>query len=327
MEQKCLAVIDLLGFSNMVKKDHGIARDVLSDFYNIAFKTIKPKTALKGHLFSDTLMVYSNDNAILVNGLCEIYRECLKKSKDYLNKQDFFLLPRGGVSIGIVNIENRMEAPNLKKDFIVSPALVHSSEMEKNIKGSRLLIAVKAVSTEEMSITWNASIRTILYEQSFCFWEKYQYQDALWFADLSKESTERKKETGSLIDIVIEFVKEYSKKPLILQHYADTLRIGLLSYSHLFEATMSSNLIDSLVTEFAEDRYWKIWLAIFEMAMQSPDSWAISGTRSFVDFYRKICLSKGWVKLLNEINKPSNSFLKSKIENFINDLSIRTVES
>ena len=326
MEQKCLAVIDLLGFSNMVKKDHGVARDVLNDFYNIAFSIIKPKTALKGHLFSDTLMVYSNDNAVLINGLCEIYRECLKKNKDYQNREVFFLLPRGGISIGLVNIEDRVEAPNLKKDFIVSPALVHSAEMEKNIKGSRLLIAVKAVSTEEMLITWNTNIRTILYKQNFCFWDKYQYQDALWFADLSKGNEERKKEVESLIDIVIELAKENSKNRPILQHYADTLRIGLLSYSHLFEATMSSGLIDRLVTEFAEDQYWKIWLAIFEMAMQSPDSWAISGTRSFTDFYRKICLSKGWVKLLNEINKPRNSFLKSKIDSFINQLSIRTVE-
>ena len=162
MKQKCLAVIDLLGFSNMVKKDHGMARDVLNDFYKIAFKIIKPKASLKGHLFSDTLMVYSNDNAVLINGLCEIYRECLKKNEDYRNRRGFFLLPRGGVSIGIVNIEDRVEAPNLKKDFIVSPALVHSAEMEKIIKGCRLLIAVGATSAEEMSCLRSSSIVSII---------------------------------------------------------------------------------------------------------------------------------------------------------------------
>lgn len=325
MEQKCLAVIDLLGFSNMVKKDHAKARDVLNDFYNIAFNIIKPKTALKGHLFSDTLMVYSDDNAILVNGLCEIYRECLKKNEIYPNRSDFFLLPRGGISIGFVNIENRTEAPNLRKDFIVSPALVHSAEMEKNIKGSRLLIAVKVESEEETSITWNSSILSILYEQDLCFWKRYKYKDLLWFTDLSKQVPERKIEAEALINIAIDLVKENSLEKVTLEHHADTLRIGLLSYSHLFEAAMSSELIDRLIMEFEEEKYWKIWLAIFEMAMQSPDRWAVSGTQGFVDFYRKICLSKGWDKLLSEINKPNNSFLKSIISNFINELSIRTV--
>jgi hypothetical protein len=324
--EKGLAFIDLLGFSSMVKKNYNRARDVLDDFYNISFKIIKAKPILSGHLFSDSLLVYSDDKAILVNEICAIYRECLKKNKDYQGRNDFFLFPRGGISVGIVNIEERREAPNLKKDFIVSPALVHSTEMEKNIKGCRLLIAVKTGSEQAMEIEWNDSIRSILYNQDFCFWDRYRYKDALWFADLSKTNEERKKEVEKLIDIAIALMKDNSDNASFLDHHTDTLRIGLLSYSHLFQATMSSDLLNRLFREFTEDKYWKIWLSIFEMAMQSADSWAVAGTGRFVDFYKKVCLSKGWVSLLEEINKPNNSYLKDVIENFIKELSINVVE-
>jgi hypothetical protein len=213
----------------------------------------------------------------------------------------------------------------LTKDFIVSPALVHSTEMEKSIKGSRLLIAVKTGSAEDMSITWNDSILSILYEQNFCFWEQYQYKDALWFADLSKDNEARKKETEDLIDIAIALVKDNSGNFAILEHHTDTLRIGLLSYSHLFQATMSSCLIDRIIEEFTEDKYWKVWIAIFEMAMQSPDNWAVPGTQKFVDFYKRVCSSRGWSKLLEEVNKSNNSYSKRVIDSFINELNINTV--
>ena len=325
MAEKALAYIDLLGFSAMVKKDHLRARDILNDFYNISFKVIKSKLMLKGHLFSDSLLVYSDDKATLVNGICEIYRECLKKNRHYQNRNAYFLLPRGGVSIGIVNIEDRAEPPNLTKDFIVSPALVHSAEMEENIKGSRLLIAVKAGSAEEVEVTWNNDILAILYEQDFCFWEKYRYKDALWFADLSKDCEARKKETEDLIDIAIALVKDNSNNSNILDHHTDTLRIGLLSYSHLFQATMRSNLIDRIIEEFVDDKYWKVWIAIFEMAMQSPDNWAVSATEKFVDFYKRVCLSRGWAHLLEEVNKANNSYSKRVIDGFIKELNINTV--
>ena len=325
MEEKALAFIDLLGFSAMVEKDHLRARDILNDFYNISFKIIKSKSVLKGHLFSDSLLVYSNDKAALVNAVCEIYRESFKKNKDYQDRSNYFLLPRGGISIGMVNIEDRVEAPNLTKDFIVSPALVHSAKMEKNIKGSRLLVAVRTGSNEEETVTWNQDISSILYGQDFNFWEKYQYKDALWFADPSKEYDARKKETEGLIDIAIALVKNNSANSIALEHHADTLRIGLLSYSHLFEAVMSSPLVERILSEFAEDKYWKVWIAIFEMAKRSPDNWAVPGTQKFIDFYKRVCLSSGWIKLLKEVNKSGGSYQKSLLGNFIKELNINAV--
>ena len=58
--EKILAFVDLLGFSQMVNTDEKKARVVLNDFYNIAFKEIKIRPSVNGHLFSDSLLAYSN---------------------------------------------------------------------------------------------------------------------------------------------------------------------------------------------------------------------------------------------------------------------------
>ena len=141
MSEKTLAFLDLLGFSSMVTRDRDRARDVLSDFYNICFRAIKDIQSIEGNLLSDSLIAYCSDREVLIKCLCKIYRNCLKKNREYDDVSSFFLLPRGGLSKGVVHIENRIESPNLPKNFIVSPALVHSAKMESSIKGSRLLIA------------------------------------------------------------------------------------------------------------------------------------------------------------------------------------------
>jgi len=128
---QALAFIDLLGFSQMVGSNSSRSKEILNDFYNITFRIIKGKDEVQGHLFSDSLLAYSNAPAVLVNIITEIYRECLKKNDTYeFNLSKHFLLPRGGISYGVVDIQHRIEAPNLSKNFIVSPALVHSAKME-----------------------------------------------------------------------------------------------------------------------------------------------------------------------------------------------------
>src|SRR5258706_8704964 len=122
---RILAFVDLLGFSKMVESNYGEARTVLNDFYNICFSVIKRDATVNGSLFSDSLLAHSSNNASLVNCITEIYRKCLAKNEHYTNTDKFFLLPRGAISIGYVNIEERQTSPNLTKDFIVSPALVH----------------------------------------------------------------------------------------------------------------------------------------------------------------------------------------------------------
>lgn len=189
---KILAYVDLLGFSRMVKLNHLQARTVLNDFYNICFSVIKTTPQVRGSLFSDSLLVHSEDYPALINCVTKIYRRCLLKNDTYNALSDFFLLPRGAVSVGIVNIEEREDAPNLTKGFIVSPALVHSAELEKSIKGSRLLIAVNKNNNESQAIVWNQSINSILYENtSFELWKNYKYQDSLWFRDITKTELAR----------------------------------------------------------------------------------------------------------------------------------------
>ena len=118
---KIIAYIDLLGFSKMVETDYNKAREILNDFYNISFKIIKRDKKVKGSLFSDNLLAFSDDYPALINCVTEIYRECLKKNATYNKGTDFFLLPRGAISVGYLNIEERQTSLNLTKDFIISP--------------------------------------------------------------------------------------------------------------------------------------------------------------------------------------------------------------
>src|SRR5687767_2340628 len=111
--ERILAFVDLLGFSTMVRNDPQRAREILNDFYNICFRVIKEDTRVNGSLFSDSLLAHSTDYTALLNCMCKIYRECLNANANYTDTSNFFLLPRGAVSIGYVDIEERLEAPNI----------------------------------------------------------------------------------------------------------------------------------------------------------------------------------------------------------------------
>lgn len=322
MEQ-AVALIDLLGFSEMVKANPTSATNVLNDFYNICFNEIKGMPSVKGHLFSDSLLCYSGNKAALLNSMTSIYRKCLAKNENYRMGSKFFLLPRGGISVGIVNIEERTEPPNLTKNFIVSPALVHSATMEREILGSRLLVAVRNDYPEENEILWNNRVKTILYlDEAYDFWEKYVYSDALWFADLALDPNLQRREIRKLLEITTKLVKENSSNPKFLAHHIETLRIGLLSYSRFFEGAGRDNLIESLIEDFSGNKYWKIWISMIEMAMQSPDNWAVPAREDVVTFYKKVGLSKGWVNVLREINHPKRSHLKKLFYQFVNEMKI-----
>jgi len=316
---KALAFLDLLGFSNMVRYDYSRAKDVLDDFYNIAYKLIHKNPKITGTLFSDSLIAYSDDKSLLLDTLCQIYRECLRMNARYTERDKYFLLPRGGISIGLVTIEPRTVAPNINNEFIVSPALVHSVKMESGVKGSRLLVAVNLDNGEDIEFTWNQNIRTILYDDdSIEFWSKYQYKDALWYSDLSKEDNDQKREIEELIDIAIRLVVDNNATAENMIQHIGTLRIGLLSYSKFFEATRPSELFSDILHIFREDKYWLIWVALIEMAMQSKDSCAVSNIPVLNDFLKKVSLSPGWIEVLKEINKSRNQYIKGLFEQLYN---------
>jgi hypothetical protein len=324
---KILAFVDLLGFSKMVESDYGRARIVLNDFYNICFSIIKRDQRVNGSLFSDSLLAHSSDYASLVNCITEIYRQCLARNEHYQNTDKFFLLPRGAISIGYVNIEERVTSPNLTKDFIVSPALVHSAKLEQSVKGSRLLVAVKSGNDDqEKSLVWNREIKTILYENSsFEFWKNYTYSDSLWFLDLKKSTEQQQQEVLDLIRVSIKLVENNSKNEKALEQHVNTLRIGLLSYTKFLESS-SDAILAEVIKKFSADKYWIVWLTVFELITNCKDPFLFSSSPKVVAFYKKCSLKPGWVKVLEEINKPGQKYLLQSFQRFLDELAIRTTK-
>jgi len=312
---KALAFLDLLGFSNMVQHDYSRAKDVLDDFYDIAYNLIRSNPGISGTIFSDSIIAHSDEKSLMLDTISQLYRECLRMNARYTQRDHYFLLPRGGVSIGVVNIEPRTTAPNIKNEFIVSPALVHSVKMEAGVKGSRLLVAVNLDNGEDIEFTWNQNKRTVLYDDdSIEFWSRYQYKDALWFADMGKEAAEQKQEIEELIDIAIKMIIDNNAVDDHLLQHIGTLRIGLLSYSKFFEATNPSALFAEVLHTFREDKYWLIWVALIEMAMQSKDAGAVPDIPVLNDFLKEVTLSPGWIEVLKEINRDHNRYIKGLFE-------------
>ena len=322
--EKILAFVDLLGFSQMVNTDEDKARVVLNDFYNIAFNEIKKRPSVNGHLFSDSLLAYSNSREDLINCLAAIYQKCLLKNDSYSELSKFFLLPRGAMSVGIVNVEDRQTAPNLTKDFIVSQALVHSAKLESQIKGSRLLVAVKNDQQQQMQLDWNGNIRYGLYQDdSLTFLENYKYKDVLWFPSSDAENNQRDN-LINLIDIAIKLVKENSRNEKVLLQHIWTLRIGLLSYSK-YLGQESDPVLNRIIREFKADQYWLLWMTLIEMIVNSTTEWKYAASKKIVDFYKKTSLKKGWSNLIDELNKPGEQYALKCFEKFIDEMSIQTI--
>jgi len=319
---EALAFLDLLGFSQMVSKSQTQSRQILSDFYNITFGIIKNDPSIKGNLFSDSLLAHSSNPANLVNAITQIYRKCLSKNEEYNQDEmsTFFLLPRGGISFGHIDIQERTESPNLSKNFIISPALVHSAKIESKIKGSRLLIADESLDNNQV-FYWNNDIKSIMYEnKTFEFLAGSRYYDSLWFLDLSKNRLEQKTEVESLIRISIALISANQRNKKALEQHLQTLRIGLLSYSK-FLSPNENPLIEEITEQFQDDKYWTIWITLIEMIMNSPDNWAFEADQLIVPFYKSLSLKKGWSNVLNEIHKPNNEQLRSLFNQFQNNMN------
>lgn len=322
--EKILAFVDLLGFSQMVNTDENKARVILNDFYNIAFTEIKSKPNVNGHLFSDSLLAYSNSREDLINCLAIIYQKCLLKNDSYNELSKFFLLPRGAMSVGIVNVEDRQTAPNLTKDFIVSQALVHSAKLEAQIKGSRLLVAVKNEEQQQMQLDWNRNIRYGLYQDdALTFLENYKYKDVLWFSSFDDGNSQRDN-LINLIDIAIKLVKDNSRNEKVILQHIWTLRIGLLSYSK-YLGQESDPVLNRILREFKADQYWLLWMTLIEMIVNSTTEWKYAASKKIVDFYKKTSLKKGWSSLIEELNKPGEQYALKCFEKFIDEMSIQTI--
>ncbi len=97
------------------------------------------------------------------------------------------------------------------------------------------------------------------------------------------------------------------------------MRIGLLSYTK-FLTPNSNPILSRIINEFEDDKYWLIWLTVFEMIMQSPDSWAFSSKSEIIDFFKTVSLKSSWSYVIKEINKPRNEYQKNLLNSFVQEL-------
>src|SRR5437762_2232052 len=136
--RRIVAYSDLLGFSELVVKELDLAKQLLSQFYTFAQSTkVENSYAdLELFLFSDFLFVQGDRVESVVNYMCQLYRRALQ----YSMNSPAPMLIRGGVARGGVITQQRRAAPQVTKNFIVSPALTHAVKMEALVKGQRLLI-------------------------------------------------------------------------------------------------------------------------------------------------------------------------------------------
>ncbi|MEY8847631.1 hypothetical protein AB9K26_02385 [Psychroserpens sp. XS_ASV72] len=324
-EERILAFIDLLGFSRMVSIDQNKARQILNDFYNISWRLIRSNEDVKGTLMSDSLLLYSSNRTSILNCLSDIYRECFKKNKEYESLgKDFFLLLRGAVSEGFVRLEDRTTSPNLDKNFIVSPALVHSAKLESLVKGSRLLVAVKEDSQEQnREYNWNNNLKSLLYPASSIKYMKgYKYTDVLWFRDESKVLELQRAEVEEMLVIAFELVKDNATNPKVIEQHIQTLRIGLLSYIKFLDRE-DDPILKELLENYTASQYWLLWITMIEMITGGFESWRFEGSKEIVSFYTKASLEKGWIEVINEINKEEQKYLKGTFKAFMKMLDVR----
>jgi hypothetical protein len=317
-----LAYIDLLGFTKMIEKNQKKSTEILLEFYDIAFNSINNDDRLKGNISSDCLLVYSENYPALINCLTAIYRACFLWNNSSTDS-DFYLLPRGAVSVGKMDIGVRDTSMTITKDFMIGTALVHSSKLEPLIKGSRLVVAVnKTEQLQVESLLKNKEICSLLYQNcTFKFWKDYNYVDALWFLDLSKQPNEQKKEVLQLLEIAVKLTKNNNRNPKVVEHYINTLRIGLLSYAPFIDKE-DDIIIKTVLKEFKTGQYWLIWLTVFEILLYIKEE-KHSNLEYLHSFYKKVSLDRSWIHVLEEINKPEKGYLKQSLQNFINSTSIK----
>ena len=325
--RRIVAYSDLLGFSELVVQDPDVAKQLLSDFYNFA-QSIKVQNSfedLELFLFSDFLFVQGDRVERVVNYMCQLFRQALQ----YSEHSQAPMLIRGGVARGGVLTQERRAAPQVTKNFIVSPALTHAVKMESLVKGQRLLISAKE--REELEHFWNSDIKAITYDQPglkpSALFKKYRYKDLLWARDLSLGIEQSRKETMRHINIAAKlYIHNYNKPVGIVAHYAETLRVCLLSYSSLLEPCADdrefvATFVDEILVPHPNS---SVWLGFLECVLMSRDAFAFHIEPAMSSFLRKALLSKYWGEISTALEQPEHSGLRASFQDFI-EAAIPTV--
>ncbi|HEX7047906.1 MAG TPA: hypothetical protein VF275_10100 [Gammaproteobacteria bacterium] len=317
--RKIVAYSDLLGFSELVVKDRAAATQLLSDFYNLAQRT-KADTRfqdLELFLFSDFLFVQGSAVEEVANYMCILYRKALR----YTDRSPAAMLIRGGIARGGVFSQERHEAPNVTKNFIVSSALTHAVKMESLVKGQRLLISAKE--REEIDHFYNAQINAVCYDQPSLkpskLFKKYRYQDLLWARDISLARAAAREEATECIRIASQlFRNNFGNKSIVL-HYAETLRITLLSYSGLLEPT---DVDQGFVAEFVSDTLLPfpnstVWLGFLESVLMAPEGRAFYLNQGLMAFLRQAILINQWGEVSAALQQPEHAQLLERVQEFV----------
>jgi len=318
--RRIVAYSDLLGFSELAVQKPETASLLLSDFYNYA-QNIKVQNSyedLELFLFSDFLFVQGDRVERVVNYMCQLYRQALEHSEH----SEAPMLIRGGVARGGVVTQQRREAPQVTKNFIVSQALTHAVKMESLVKGQRLLVSAKE--REEIDHFWNSGINAICYDQPSLkpseLFKKYRYQDLLWARDLSQTYADSRLATMKHIKISEKLYRENSQKSKgVVAHYAETLRICLLSYASLLE---SSALDREFISRFVQETLIpypnaSVWVGFLECVLLSRDSFAFHAEPEMSSFLRHAVLAKEWGEVSTALEQPEHAQLLSAVKEFI----------
>lgn len=317
---RIVAYSDLLGFSELVVQTPDTARQLLSEFYNFAQSTKVEHSYedLELFLFSDSLFVQGDRVETVVNYMCRLYRRALKYSEHGASP----MLIRGGVARGEIITQNRRAAPKVTKNFIVSPALAHAAKMEASVKGQRLLIS--AQEREELKHFWNPKIEAICYDQPSLkpskLFKTYRYQDLLWGRDLSLSHEDARSETMQLINIAAKLYRNQSSAPEeVLAHYAETLRICVLSYSSLLEQCSSDrSFIDSFVNDtLIKYPHASVWLGFLECILLSRDAYAFHIEPALAKFLKHAVLSEHWGPVSTALEQAEHKQLLRAVQEFI----------
>ncbi len=318
--------LDLLGFSALVKSDQETAKEVLSDFYNSAYTILKEYQAgsIKIIMFSDSLIASSDDVKNLIKFGSNIFRTSFENTITKIQDNPRYInLTRGAIAYGEFYNEERTETPDIRKNFIVSPALADTVDIEKKYKGSRFLFYYTTDNKPD-SIISSSKTNSIFYDENENTNGNNIFKEILWPASgLQDETRERK-----VKEIFSQCISLYesNKKSKYLIHYTETLRVALLSLSLYLKTGYSTEILDKILS-FLDENDSGIWFAIIESLMLASDrNWNSPPSTQIINWYKSVLLKNKWPNVIGRLKNPNNEYLYERFVKF-HDMCFKTIKS
>jgi hypothetical protein len=318
--------LDLLGFSALVKSDQDTAKDVLSDFYDSAYTILKEfqSGSIKIIMFSDSLIASSEEVNLLIKFGSKIFRTSFENTIAKIKDNSRYInLTRGAIAYGDFYTEERTETPDIRKNFIVSPALADTVDIEKKYKGSRFLIYYTTDNKPD-SIISSSKSNSIFYDENENTNGDNIYREILWPASGLQEET-RESKVKEIFSQCISLY-ESNKKSKYLIHYTETLRVALLSISPYLKTRYKTEILDKILS-FLDENDSGIWFAIIESLMLASDrNWNSPPSDQIINWYKSVLLKNNWPIVIKRLKNPNNKYLYERFTKF-HDLCFKTLKS